>query len=574
MAVWTGGSMLAANRVRIPLAGFMFGHRRTSWVCIDGAIGRPGRSGPGIGEQGVQTRVEEGLAMARLHQSVAAASWDGFGVGAWAKSAARRPSTAHSSRQALCVVCTPATSMTVANIPPQSPPPSTAPADSTFHSASLARWNNDGVDGGPSSLTVILDWLRTPGNYAKWRGDIAGITKKALSAEIIAKLAEVKIVRSHSQISNKMIEFQTKYNQAAHWLATVGEGQQYDNQGKIKATLLKLCSLWVELHPIMSIDGPSLSPLALAAALAHPASAPAPLQPSTPMPASTSTQVHAVASQPSMLTPPGPVDHYPEGGSGFSNLHLLADTVESAALTFDCHESERDPEEPVADYPGSAVRDDRPPPPAVFGDKDFHPVPMALAYGGVAPVLPDARSLGRRLEDRYTPDREPGDFVPLSSSSKKRKRPGQRKDKDVDGDIKLDESSAVAPSSVTPPSPPPSMPFDWSGPSGGKGYRYDKLKWEMILGEKRLKLTERVRSRQAEEKREIKLAKIGENSRQFHLELAQRKREHEDYVELERQQSHRDYKLAVARQRLEVIVKLTELGYSKEDIQEELKYLY
>ncbi|KAA1087941.1 hypothetical protein PGTUg99_005082 [Puccinia graminis f. sp. tritici] len=29
-------------------------------------------------------------------------------------------------------------------------------------------WDRDSVDGGPSSMTILLNWLTTQGNYSRW----------------------------------------------------------------------------------------------------------------------------------------------------------------------------------------------------------------------------------------------------------------------------------------------------------------------------------------------------------------------------------------------------------------------
>ncbi|KAA1080470.1 hypothetical protein PGT21_008642 [Puccinia graminis f. sp. tritici] len=30
------------------------------------------------------------------------------------------------------------------------------------------RWDRDAINGGPSSLSILLNWLTTPGNYSRW----------------------------------------------------------------------------------------------------------------------------------------------------------------------------------------------------------------------------------------------------------------------------------------------------------------------------------------------------------------------------------------------------------------------
>jgi hypothetical protein len=47
-------------------------------------------------------------------------------------------------------------------------------------------WERDAVDGGSSSMEIVLDWLTTGSNYQRWRGNLEeGKTKKSLCAKII-----------------------------------------------------------------------------------------------------------------------------------------------------------------------------------------------------------------------------------------------------------------------------------------------------------------------------------------------------------------------------------------------------
>ena len=61
-------------------------------------------------------------------------------------------------------------------------------------------WERDGVDGGDSSITIILDWLGTGNNYLRWRGDVeGGITKTRLCSEILQIMQEHGITHRDSK---------------------------------------------------------------------------------------------------------------------------------------------------------------------------------------------------------------------------------------------------------------------------------------------------------------------------------------------------------------------------------------
>ena len=77
-------------------------------------------------------------------------------------------------------------------------------------------WNKDGVNDGPSSLDIIVDWLSTGSNYARWQGDSnEGCTKKALASNVITKIKENGINhRSVKDVIGKIAILQSSYNTA------------------------------------------------------------------------------------------------------------------------------------------------------------------------------------------------------------------------------------------------------------------------------------------------------------------------------------------------------------------------
>jgi hypothetical protein len=50
-------------------------------------------------------------------------------------------------------------------------------------------WETDGINGGPSSMRILLDWLSSQDNWERWAG--VGATKRILAEEIL------QVMRSH-----------------------------------------------------------------------------------------------------------------------------------------------------------------------------------------------------------------------------------------------------------------------------------------------------------------------------------------------------------------------------------------
>ncbi|KNZ60978.1 uncharacterized protein VP01_1472g7 [Puccinia sorghi] len=71
------------------------------------------------------------------------------------------------------------------NIPKTPTTPST-PALVKTTKKKAVPWDRNGIDGGSSSMEIVLEWLTTGTNYQHWRGDLEeGKTKKSLCSEII-----------------------------------------------------------------------------------------------------------------------------------------------------------------------------------------------------------------------------------------------------------------------------------------------------------------------------------------------------------------------------------------------------
>ncbi|PLW10207.1 hypothetical protein PCASD_22756 [Puccinia coronata f. sp. avenae] len=114
-------------------------------------------------------------------------------------------------------------------------------------------WERDGVDGGDSSMTILLNWITSDSNYQRWRGDTEhGKTKKSLCSEILEILKENGIHhRDTKGISQRITDLQTSYNTARDWRRNTGAGiLESDLANGVKTVedqLRTICRFWTSL---------------------------------------------------------------------------------------------------------------------------------------------------------------------------------------------------------------------------------------------------------------------------------------------------------------------------------------
>ncbi|PLW37163.1 hypothetical protein PCASD_11120 [Puccinia coronata f. sp. avenae] len=118
-------------------------------------------------------------------------------------------------------------------------------------------WDRNGVDGGSSSVEIVLEWLTTGSNYPQWRGDLEeGKTKKSLCSEIIELMQANGIYhRDAKGITQRIGGLQSSYNTAQDWKRNTGAGiLESDLVNGVKTVedhLCVLCRYWDMLDPIM-----------------------------------------------------------------------------------------------------------------------------------------------------------------------------------------------------------------------------------------------------------------------------------------------------------------------------------
>lgn len=87
-------------------------------------------------------------------------------------------------------------------------------------------WLKDGVNGGPSSMEVLIRWLSYRPNYKKWKREdysIDRVPKKDLLEEIIDKLRQVGIYhRLSKDVASKISTLQSNYRLVRKWNETEG----------------------------------------------------------------------------------------------------------------------------------------------------------------------------------------------------------------------------------------------------------------------------------------------------------------------------------------------------------------
>ncbi|KAI8460504.1 hypothetical protein BY996DRAFT_6722861 [Phakopsora pachyrhizi] len=122
------------------------------------------------------------------------------------------------------------------------------------------RWDKDSIDGGRSSIEVLIDWLETDENYSQWIGHSELCLKKeTLASEILSNMIKEGINhRDVKGICTKVQELLDSYHRATSWLRGMVSNQNDEKISNDKAIheekdrLRKICRYWDRLDPIIS----------------------------------------------------------------------------------------------------------------------------------------------------------------------------------------------------------------------------------------------------------------------------------------------------------------------------------
>ncbi|OAV85259.1 hypothetical protein PTTG_30658, partial [Puccinia triticina 1-1 BBBD Race 1] len=95
-------------------------------------------------------------------------------------------------------------------------------------------WSSDGVNGGPPSMTILIDWMSTGDNYQRWHGLGSQAAKRAMSQEILRELAVYGINnRKATEICLWIFFLEQSYKEAAAFRrASVGSQWGIDPTGR------------------------------------------------------------------------------------------------------------------------------------------------------------------------------------------------------------------------------------------------------------------------------------------------------------------------------------------------------
>lgn len=112
-------------------------------------------------------------------------------------------------------------------------------------------WLKDGVQNGPSSMDILVEWLGDKANYIKWKQDysINRVPKKELIEEMLDKLRQGGIYhRLPKDVASKISTILNNYRIIRKWRdINLNNG----NCSKtVQQEVLKRFPYWNSLHPV------------------------------------------------------------------------------------------------------------------------------------------------------------------------------------------------------------------------------------------------------------------------------------------------------------------------------------
>ena len=114
-------------------------------------------------------------------------------------------------------------------------------------------WSQDGKlgpDDPNTSMAILIDWLRTEGNYAKFRGGPAsqGRSKKGVCEEISKKIRDGGCIctRTAKSCLDKIQNIKNEYTKTNNWMNNTGQG--LEGTGTFEEAVTKICPYFYEVE--------------------------------------------------------------------------------------------------------------------------------------------------------------------------------------------------------------------------------------------------------------------------------------------------------------------------------------
>ena len=124
-------------------------------------------------------------------------------------------------------------------------------------------WDDDTPNGTyeGSSEALLLDWLKTPGNYAHWRGNNRGITKQTIQLQVANMINSnglkmgINRQRNEKQVGSKISYMEGKFRETLSFMENTGQGIREDlelSDDKFRDLITQRWSHFWDLFEIMS----------------------------------------------------------------------------------------------------------------------------------------------------------------------------------------------------------------------------------------------------------------------------------------------------------------------------------
>ncbi|EFP86500.2 uncharacterized protein PGTG_12456 [Puccinia graminis f. sp. tritici CRL 75-36-700-3] len=122
-------------------------------------------------------------------------------------------------------------------------------------------WYLDAVNGGPTSMDILVTWLSTPGNYDRWLSTpIPGPHREDFCTEIVEIMQQHGIHHRNAMgINNRILVIRRSYNSARDFFNhATRAGEEVDPI--VLVYVRRVCQHWDLLDPVMGPQDVDIQP--------------------------------------------------------------------------------------------------------------------------------------------------------------------------------------------------------------------------------------------------------------------------------------------------------------------------